>query len=769
MSKNIKGITISIDGDTTGLTQALKKVDNETKNVQNELKQVDRLLKFDPSNTELLAQKQKLLGDAIDSTSKRLNTLKQAQGEVERQFKNGEIGEEAFRKFQREIIATEGKLKAFQKQANATDIKIEAKADTSAIDKMKNSLKELGPAAKQAASEIGSALGNAGAAAAAGVGALVVGSTDLNNDLARLRTNAQIAGRDLGLVEDAFKQITAVTGETDSAVETVSNLLASGFKDNQLQAVIEGINGAAIKFSDTLKTEGIADGIQETFATGEAIGMFAELLERSGVDLEAFNEKLAVAKKNGTETDLALQTMSELGLTQVNDKYKELNPELVKNNEATVQMQTALADLAIVLTPLVTMVAELVTKFVEWATANPQLSTTLATIAGVIGSIAGAFALLGPVVSSISSLWGVLSRAVMSIIGPLTSASGATTALGTVFSFLTGPIGIAIAAITAIVGALVVAYNKVEWFRDGVNEIWDKIKDYTSKAFNAVKDLVSELISDAVDFAKDVLNDFKKFWDENGKAITNMVKTYFGQIKSNIETAMKLIQGVFQVIWPIISGVVKTTWEYMQLTIGSAIKLILGVIQATMKILQGDWKGAWETIKSTAEGIMNNVVKFFKDIDLTQIGKDIIQGLINGIGSMSGAVMDKARSLANSVKDTISGALKIKSPSRVMIGFGENIGEGLVIGMDDMVRKVAHSSERLSGAVISAHNSLSSSSAKSEQVRLVNSTVSSSTIDNSKYMQPQIQIIVQGDNASPSEIARKALQAQRQLAMEWGV
>ena len=91
-------------------------------------------------------------------------------------------------------------------------------------------------------------------------------------------------GFDYKNIEDGFKKVAAVTGEADSAVETLSNLMQSGFNDQQLASVIDDINGAAIRFSDTLKTEGIADGIQETFATGEAIGMFGELLERSGVD-----------------------------------------------------------------------------------------------------------------------------------------------------------------------------------------------------------------------------------------------------------------------------------------------------------------------------------------------------------------------------------------------------------------------------------------------------------------------------------------------------
>lgn len=110
-SNRIKGITIEIDGDTTKLGKALDGAEKSSRDLQTELKGVNSLLKLDPSNVELLRQKQDLLTQSISSTEQKLNTLKQAQAQVQAQFERGDITAEQYRDFQREIIATEQKLK----------------------------------------------------------------------------------------------------------------------------------------------------------------------------------------------------------------------------------------------------------------------------------------------------------------------------------------------------------------------------------------------------------------------------------------------------------------------------------------------------------------------------------------------------------------------------------------------------------------------------------------------------------------------------------
>lgn len=107
MASRIKGITIEIGGDTTGLQKALKDVNKSIYDTQSELRDVDRLLKIDPHNTELLTQKQRLLTQAIADTQEKLQTLKEAEKQVQEQFKRGEVTEAQYNALKREIVATE--------------------------------------------------------------------------------------------------------------------------------------------------------------------------------------------------------------------------------------------------------------------------------------------------------------------------------------------------------------------------------------------------------------------------------------------------------------------------------------------------------------------------------------------------------------------------------------------------------------------------------------------------------------------------------------
>lgn len=111
MAKNLKGITIDIGGNTEPLEKSLSSVNKTSRSLQVELRQVEKLLKLDPTNTELLVQKQNLLADSISSTSEKLDALKAAEAQVQAQFERREIAEEQYREFQREIIKTENELK----------------------------------------------------------------------------------------------------------------------------------------------------------------------------------------------------------------------------------------------------------------------------------------------------------------------------------------------------------------------------------------------------------------------------------------------------------------------------------------------------------------------------------------------------------------------------------------------------------------------------------------------------------------------------------
>lgn len=124
-NKKISGLTIEINADTSGVTKGLGDVSEESKKLSNNLKAVDSLLKLDPTNTELLAERQKLLSQNVETTSKKLEMLKAAQEDVNKAFEAGTISDSEYIAFQRELVNTENRLKdltATEKQAdNATD------------------------------------------------------------------------------------------------------------------------------------------------------------------------------------------------------------------------------------------------------------------------------------------------------------------------------------------------------------------------------------------------------------------------------------------------------------------------------------------------------------------------------------------------------------------------------------------------------------------------------------------------------------------------
>lgn len=196
MNKNIKGITIVLDGDTTKLSKAMQSVVSESKKLHNELREVERALKFEPGNAELVAQKQEILRKNIELTKQRLDTLRQAHKQVEQQFKNNEISAEQFRAFRREVVLTESSLKTLKQKLGDID-------GDNGVDRLKRKFNELGQSAKDAGQNIKDSIGNLSfaqtIASVVSLGAAV--KTALDEDM--LDTQIDIAFN----VDDAGKQV----------------------------------------------------------------------------------------------------------------------------------------------------------------------------------------------------------------------------------------------------------------------------------------------------------------------------------------------------------------------------------------------------------------------------------------------------------------------------------------------------------------------------------------------------------------------------------
>lgn len=136
MADNIKGITVTLGADTSALSSALADVNKKSKSLQTELKDIEKLLKFDPGNIDLLAQKQRVLQQSVEQTSEKLNRLKSVQEQVNQQFANGTISDSQFRAFNREVARTEQQLSDLKQQAQrlgSEQIRITINGNTTSV------------------------------------------------------------------------------------------------------------------------------------------------------------------------------------------------------------------------------------------------------------------------------------------------------------------------------------------------------------------------------------------------------------------------------------------------------------------------------------------------------------------------------------------------------------------------------------------------------------------------------------------------------------
>jgi phage-related minor tail protein len=573
----------------SSLQKAMERVNDGLSDQAQETRDAEDALKELKNESERLEAEQKKLTSSFELQSSELGENASEADKVglaQRQLKNQmAITERAVQTLEKQLEQTK---KAYGE--NSVEVfKMEAKLNEArtTVNKFRNSLREVEKSSNEAqksVKELGNGMqGLAGAVPAAAIGGLVQSMQEYNEVLARLRTNAAISGRDLGIVEESFSKITAVTGEADAAGETLANLLASGFSENQLAEVIDHVNGAYIKFSDTLKTEGIADGIQETLAAGEAVGPFAELLERSGVKLENFNSTLGSMISIGEGSNYILKTLSQQGFSDVYDKYQELNPEVQANAEANAEMQQSLAELALVLTPMVTEVAEFTTKLIEWANENPRLTAGIAVITGGIGALIGIVSVLAPIFTA------------------TTLAVGSTTiSFGALMSALLPIIGV-IAAVTAVIVGIILLIKN-----------WGSITDWLAEKWYQTEAMFRAVFASIVSNVMNALDIFDSLTQGKFKSITDTIRKYMTMS----------------------SEVISTILNFMENTFRNGLRFIKA-------LLTGDFEGMYEAvsdqmgnIESTISDIWGSVMSFFRGIDLWAIGKDIIGGFVRGFTSI---------------------------------------------------------------------------------------------------------------------------------------
>ena len=313
-NKKIKGITIQLGADTSALDKALKDVDSTSASLNKELGQVNKLLKFDPGNTQLLAQKQKILAESIENSEKKLEALKQAQGEVEKMFKSGEIGEKEYREFQRTLAETEQSLHSYKVQAEKMET--EQKKLKESTKQLNTLFEATGRSIEDFQDVLGTKLTNALRNGTAN-------SDDLTVAINKIGKASLGADTDLGKMRAALNQI------DDSGIDDVRRSLQelksdSGDAEDALNDIGEGIAAGNLMEAG----EQIAELGDKVIELGQnALESFQSLEEATKKVNSRFDETGDAAQKNA---DL-IKSVYESGLGDSLDSVADA-VILVKDN-----------------------------------------------------------------------------------------------------------------------------------------------------------------------------------------------------------------------------------------------------------------------------------------------------------------------------------------------------------------------------------------------------------------------------------------------------
>ena len=271
MANRIKGITVEIGGDTTGLDKALKSVNTSIKSTQSALKDVNRLLKLDPSNTELLSQKQRLLKDAIGATKEKLDSLKAAQEQAKQQLENGELGQDKYDALQREIVETEEELRRLQQEAATTSTAL-SKIDVAGqkMEAVGNSIAGAGKKMMGVTTVIG------------GVGvAAVKTAADFDSAMSQVAAVSGATGKDFDALRSKAREMGSKTKfSATEAAEAMNYMAMAGWKTEDMLGGIEGVMNLAAASGEDLATTSdiVTDALTAFGLSAKDSGHFADIL-----------------------------------------------------------------------------------------------------------------------------------------------------------------------------------------------------------------------------------------------------------------------------------------------------------------------------------------------------------------------------------------------------------------------------------------------------------------------------------------------------------
>lgn len=711
-NKKIKGITIKFGADTMALSKALKSAEDTSKSLGSELSSVNKLLKFDPKNTQLLAQKQELLSKQVENTKEKLEALKQAQGEVEKKFKSGDIGAEEYREFQREIAKTEQDLKSYTTQISRMET--EQKSLKESTKQLQTLFEATGKSLDDFQDILGTRLTNAIKNGTANSDDLTVALNKIGKeafgaetDLSKMKAtlNKVDDGASIDEVNNDLNEMKKNSGEAGEALDGIGKGIVAGnmmqaaeiiadagqkikeFSDNAKEAFNEVDAGSDAIITATGATGKLAEGMDNVYKS-IASSLPIDNLENIGKVIGEMNTQFGFTDEKLQHASEKMLKFSEITGSDVVASTQNAKQAISVFHMSSDDLDSVLDDVAKTAQDTGVSVDDLFQKAIEGAPQLQELGLSFSDSVKLLGAFEQAGVDGSAALSSLSKAAVNYAKDGKSLTDGLAetqdkilNATDQTEALN------------AAAEVFGTKGAV----RMVDAIQRGVLNLND-LGGAASDSQGTVETTFSNTL-DPIDEETVALNNVKLAMAEFGSAISEAVAPilealvpiiqkvakWFSSLSGTSKTIIVVIGGIAMVIsdllpiLAVVAGGIAAAGGAMAfltgvlLPVAGIIAGIIAVVAAVVAVIKNwgditdwlsekwnafkDWmSGLWDSISEKIQEVWNGIKDFFADI-WEQI-YDVIEGPLKFIEGTIGAVMYAIYAVIYTVWEVIKFALE---------------------------------------------------------------------------------------------------------------
>ena len=752
MASRIQGITVEIGGDTTKLTTALKGVNSEIRNTQSQLKDVEKLLKLDPGNTELLSQKQRLLNEEVRQTKEKLEELKRASEQANATLEQGTITQPQYDALQREIIETEQALERLEKQAGESSVALQKIADAgTGLQKVGDKVSDVGTKLLPVTGAV-TALGTAAVKTAA----------DFDSAMSQVAAVSGATGEDLEALREKAREMGAKTKFSASeAAEAMNYMAMAGWKTGDMLEGIEGIMNLAAASGEELATTSdiVTDALTAFGLSASDSGHFADILAAASSNAntnvsmmgETFKYCAPIAGALGFSAEDTAEAIGLMANAGIKSSQAGTSLRTIMNNlagevkicgdnigEVTIattnadgsmrELSDILADCRVAFSGLSESEAaaaaeSLVGKnamsgFLALMQAAPadieKLSTAIDNCDGTSeqmantmqDNLAGQLTILKSQLEELAISFGeLLMPAIREIVGWIQGFvdklngmdEGTRKVILTVAAFVAalGPVLIVVGKIISSVGTIMTVLPKIGPLITTVKTAFAALN--ATMLANPIMLIIAAIAALVAAFIYlwNTNEDFRQFWINLWENIKEVAISVWNAIKEFFTAAWEAISSTAQTIWNGIKNFFSALWEGIKTIFTTVFEVIKTIVTTYFNIYKTIITTVFNAIKTVITTVLNaiktvitTVWNTIKTVFTTVL--NTIQTVVSGaFNTMWNGIKNTVSNIVNTIKTGFNNAVSfVKNLASSAFQWGADIIQGIVNGIKSCIGKV---------------------------------------------------------------------------------